>query len=743
MPNLLSGSTLRTGGSGDFINLADAMPQLPATETTLTGFTIATDSVLRTTYRSSLGFVEFTTGSMYSALPEGTVRVLATGTAYSSTSTMTGTLVVQGGVGIGANLYVEDDIVVNRITIGRGHEGYNNIVIKGTAEANPNDFSNGQESIAIGYSTLDGLATSYKDIAIGRHALSSGTEVRNSIAIGDSALKNLGVLDAEYISTITNITVNPILNITTATTTNPATLQMSAAHNLSTGTKIYITGVIGFNTGSTSILNGQNFWVDVISPGILALYKNSALTNSLDATSATTYITGGDVRRPILIESPDYQLTTGTKIIVSAVQGMTELNGGYYWVEPVSTSSFGIYIDSILNVPVDGDGFAAYITSGTISRTYIRDRNIAIGTDAAKSLIDGENNFFFGDRVAQNLTTGSNNFIFGHQVASNLIRGNGIIAIGADNIVDGVDDQINIGSVFYYNGTGTSTINADTEVGLGTESTSSTSGAFRVVGGAGVQGSLYVGNELHVTSSTVLTGDLLPGTTTTNIGSASNPFNSLYLKGSTLYLSTVTLKSANSLDFKVESTAGYVTQTVGNLYLNSNAPSINVGSGALVVTGGAGISGSVNIEGELNVEGTGQVSLSPAGASVIIKPTAGGSVEIRPASEGAIDNMIIGANDAAAAHVTTAEVLSTTSATSTTTGALTVAGGVGILGDVYSASGNPDENFLLHTPRTFITNIVAPTGAKVGDWWIDTSGPYFLHNIRNGTSTVWVQVGAV
>ena len=81
MPRLISGSTLRRGGSGDFIDLAGAMPQLPPTNTTATGFTLVTDSLLRTTYRSSLGFVEFGDSSMYSSLPAGTITVLATGTS--------------------------------------------------------------------------------------------------------------------------------------------------------------------------------------------------------------------------------------------------------------------------------------------------------------------------------------------------------------------------------------------------------------------------------------------------------------------------------------------------------------------------------------------------------------------------------------------------------------------------------------------------------------------------------------
>ena len=68
MPNLLSGSLLRRGGSGDFIDLAGAQPQLPPTDTTATGYSLITDGLLRTAYRSSLGYVEFRDSTMWSAL---------------------------------------------------------------------------------------------------------------------------------------------------------------------------------------------------------------------------------------------------------------------------------------------------------------------------------------------------------------------------------------------------------------------------------------------------------------------------------------------------------------------------------------------------------------------------------------------------------------------------------------------------------------------------------------------------
>lgn len=664
MPSLLSGSTLRRGGSGQFIDLAGAQPQLPATATTETGFSLITDSLLRTEYRSSLGFVEFYDGQLWAKKDDGIIRILATGTNYRSTSTQTGSLVVQGGIGVGMNMWVEEDIVVNDITIGNGYElGYNNIVMRGEAVIPPDDHNNGQESIAIGYGVLGGLTTSNKNIGIGRYALSVGTDLRNNIAIGDSALKDTGSILSLFKGTITN-----------ATQTSPVVITTQDPHTIA----------------------------------------------------------------------------TGTKLIIYDVAGMIELNGNTYWANWIDATNIELYTDNILSLPLDGSGFTGFVSSGTVNRILLRNNNIAIGTNAGTKLIDGEENFFFGGDIAKNLTTGSYNIFIGNDVGGNMTQGNGIISIGSDNLVDNKDNQIAIGSVFYYDGTGTAHINANTEVGIGTQSTSTMTGGLLVTGGAAVQRNLFVGEELHVVStgtSTFFYGDVVPVGNNVNLGSSSTPFASLFLKGSTLYLSTVTLKSASDTSFSVESPAGYVRQTVGNLTLDSGAASNAFNNGSLVVVGGAGIQGDVYINGSLNVNGSEAVDLSPS-ATVYLQPTLTGTVQIRPATVGNMDNMIIGANDTAAGSFTdvdaeSLEVTNTTTSTSTTTGAVLIAGGVGIRGNVYAASGNPDENFLLYTPKSTISVTVPNTATtKIGDFWINPTGPYFLQYIQDGANKIWIQIGS-
>jgi hypothetical protein len=497
MPKLLSGSVLRSGGSGEFIGLAGAQPQLPPTPTTSTGYTVITNELLQTRYASSLGNIEFDQARLYSTLDDPTIRITSSGTVVVSTSTTTGLLVIEGGVGIGSNLHVEDDVVINGIIFGRGYEGENspnNISILGVAEPENNQFNEGKHSIVIGFDALGGIETAYKNIAIGRYAISSGTNIRNSIAIGDSALKNLGTIEEVLIGNISDIEIRPQVSISNILGTNPAVVY-STGHALFPGERIYITGINGYLIDDVS-LNGQSYWVDYIDADSFYLYRDRNLTNGVDGTAATAYVNGGTVSVPITVEIADHRVSTGTQIEIYDVSGTTALNNELFWVEVINDSTLALYFNEILLRPVSGPEYFSYAGGGYATRVLLRNSNIAIGVDAAKNLIDGQQNFFFGHRIAENLTTGSNNFFIGHEVANNIISGNGNIAIGGDNLVDGLDNQVNIGSVFYFDGRGYATVNAETTIGLGSESTGTDNGALMVVGGAGILGNIHAGGSI-------------------------------------------------------------------------------------------------------------------------------------------------------------------------------------------------------------------------------------------------------
>jgi len=563
MPGLLSGSRLNSSGPLGYANLTNVQYQLGPTPTTSTGYTLVANSGSQVTFVSSLGNLEFTNGKVYSLLPDGNITLLGTGTTgivyitgnVVNTGTSTGALVVHGGVGIANGLHTGEDIYINGLRVGQGRNpNQNNIVITGDPFSKVNftdGKADGENSISIGWGALQELYTggasgAVNSIAIGRYALSTGTYLTNTIAIGDSSLYTAGTIPQVLIGNITSLAVG---STTVVTVPN---------HGLSTGTEIAIYGTVGTVNGT--------------------------------------------------------------------------LNGNYFRAKSLTTDTFSLFSQGDVNctgTPVSTQG-STYVNSGTVFRVISNIDNIALGTNAGNSIYDGDQNIFVGHGAASGFTTGSYNVFIGPSVAYNMTKGNNNISIAGSNLVDGLDNQINIGAVFYYNGSGYLELNADVGVGLGDDSTSTTSGAFNVYGGAGLSGSLFVGANLNAT-------------------------------------------------------------------------------------------------------GTGTVTLSPIG-----------TVVINPSVTGHIDNMVIGAATPKNANLlsTTATNITVTDATPSinqTSGAVTVAGGVGVQGSIYSADGNPQENYKLYSPQVTVSTTV-PLLPNIGDFWINSNTLAEYQYILDGTNYFWVQI---
>lgn len=521
MAKLLSGATLRRGGSGEYIDLAGAMPQLPETPTTSTGYTLITNNVLQTKYASSLGNLEFSYGKIWSNIQDQNIELIGTGTGFvyvssstESTSSDSGALVVKGGLGLQGTLWAAKDIRVNGLTIGQGWEGINNVVIRGTAKPQVNNFNNGQQSIAIGYDVLNGINTSFKTIAIGRYAAQSGTDLTSVIAIGDSALRKIGLVKE-----------HPIANISTATQTNP-----------------------------------------------------------------------------VVVTANSHGLSTGTEIIIRGVVGMTQLNGNSYYVKAITSNQLELYSNNILSTTVNGTGFNAYVSGGTVNRILEQDNNVAIGEEAATNLLDGRDNFFLGYKVARNMTTGSYNFILGHEVGSNMITGNSNISIGGDNLVDGKDNQINIGSVFYYNGAGYLQLNADTGVGLDTAATATIFAATITSISQSIPGVVAAPNHGLTSGEDILI---------TNVVGMTQVNNQVY------FIDKINDNSfALYTDISL-STATGVNTTVFDPYISGGIISRNQYFGALVVQGGLAVTKNALLNGPVQIKDTTNSTSTNTGALII------------------------------------------------------------------------------------------------------------------------------
>ena len=423
-------------------------------------------------------------------------------------------------------------------------------------------------------------------------------------------------------------------------------------HGLSTGSRISISEVIGISTGTFSWVNGQSFYVDALTADTIALYNDDSLSTStaLDTRIeiAIPYQTGGILIYPLEITVPNNDYSTGTAIqLTNLTNGLNELDFSILHTYPLGSDVFQLYHDNILSEGVDGTNLTPYVSGGTSTRVLLSSNNIAIGTNAGKSLYDGERNFFLGDYIAQNLTTGSYNFFIGHEVGNNLTQGSGNVSIMGGNLIDGRDNQVNIGGVFYYDGAGYLQLQADTGLGLGTtatitgtgalsvyggisvseniisfgpvqiksniEATSVDSGALIVSGGAGINGDVFIGGQLRVEGPerVILSPDGADVIIQPQGGGSISIFPQTPGSGSIDNIEIgYNLPKAGYFTNLQASTAG----------ITAGTDSIGTDSGALVIAGGAGIGKDLYVGGTIY----GAISGSITGIATTASNVAGG-----------------------------------------------------------------------------------------------------------------------
>lgn len=76
-------------------------------------------------------------------------------------------------------------------------------------------------------------------------------------------------------------------------------------------------------------------------------------------------ITAATKASPAVITSAGHGLTSGNRVKIESVGGMTELNGNYYYVAVLSSSTFALYSDAGLGAPVNSGSYGVYTSGGT------------------------------------------------------------------------------------------------------------------------------------------------------------------------------------------------------------------------------------------------------------------------------------------------------------------------------------------------------------------------------------------
>ena len=663
MPSLISGSTLRSGGSNQYITLATAQPQLPATPSTSTGFTVVTDSKLITTYRSSLGNIEFNRGEIYSNLPDQNIRIIGTGTStvivlggIANTGTNTGALIVQGGIGIQDGLWAGKDIHVNGLTIGQGYQGNNNIVIRGDASPQ-NDAYPGQSIIAIGYDTLKGIDTSLKSIAIGRYAMSSGTTITNSIAIGDSTLKKLGTISGNQ--TDSNIAIGN----SSADELIDGRLNLFLGHdiapNLTTGSYNFFVGhEVGINmrTGSGNIaIGGDNLrdgfdnQINIGSVvyydggGYLQLNADTGLGLGTTASPLTQLNTVSNINTstiPVVITSFSHGLGSGEDVIIMDLVGTTEINDNRYYVRNLTTDTFSLYYDKFLSIPVDGTTFTNYVSGGVVN---------AIQPNGALIVLGG---VYITDNLIVDNTTVLNDSltVAGTGTVTLSPTGNGTVIINPETVgsIDSVVIGENVPEEGYFTNLHVGTLTIDRFVVNIIDGTWDR--AFNLYGGA--EGSIPIQSA---SSTTAFIPIGLPGT---------------------VLISNGTTATWETIGGAVATTAS----NADNIFINPVVP---------VTSYYLALGETINDYGPLDAD------------SLLTYQTN--------------DNTLTAPN-------------------------LTITNTATILGSVYSVgTGNPDVDYLLYTPRTTVGS-TPHANPRIGDLWIDSGNQAGYQYINDDGTEFWLQI---
>jgi hypothetical protein len=286
----------------------------------------------------------------------------------------------------------------------------------------------------------------------------------------------------------------------------------------------------------------------------------------------------------------------------------------------------------------------------------------------------------------------------------------------------------------------------------GTVSSSVTSGALVVTGGAGISGALHIQQTGDVSANigTLFTGN---NVTNANLGAYQTFANA-----------NVVAIQANIGAFYNYANTKIGTNTNSNLVVVATTTSTSTTTGALIVNGGAGIAGNLNVgsgtsgyKATFASPGAGtsgvmfiNASLNSSGNGLVISSTT------RTVSDNSVPLLHIIARDGAVALSTTVQgntvIGSTTTSTSTTTGALVVAGGAGIAGNVYIGATADQSVFLNSYPEwsanavrqtaRWTTSTTTPIGSILGDMWYDSSTDILYEYINDGTNSIWVDVSS-
>ncbi len=479
----------------------------------------------------------------------------------NASSTNTGALQVFGGIGVAGNIFVDGEIIAQKLTI-----EYTTVtttlvvtddIITTTNETNAEGTDTGALVVA-------GGAGFGKDVWIGGILYVGGSQVVTTATIGE--------VFADTLQTVSDrgfTTTNQIYVANTSVSESTSTGALVVDGGVGIGQDLWVGGDIHIGK---SIYLGDSLVITTSSFQENVTETLQSVTNRGNSTTNSIFIIGG---------FGENSNTSTFNSVLSFDNSYSDIARGPNKIklfdDPVWQGGFGISYDSLdiysgrnTNFYQDktAENTGSLVLSISTSSVRIWNTTQTTATNTGALIVDG------GVSIGGNLWVNETIYSRGLQVVTTASLGGlgvGVIFAGTDTALDN-----NYGIVTIWS---TATLESVTSRGSttthiirienATNSTSSDSGALTVGGGVGIAQDLWVGGDIYVGGATVVT----------------------------------TSSFETNINETLQSVTNRGNTTTNIIRVANTTSSTSSDTGALTVGGGVGIGGDLYIGNQLFVEG--------------------------------------------------------------------------------------------------------------------------------------------
>jgi len=675
----------------------------------------------------------------------GYVLVLQTDDA---TGANTGAFQVSGGASISKSLWVEGNTQVegdltvsgNINTTGGGPVAFSSTV-------DSTSTTTGAVTIAGGLGVAKNVYIGGMNVIVNTTESTSTTTGAIRVAGGVGIVKDVyigGTLNVETDFNVTGNTINTgtvTINDATAST-NSTTGALVVAGGLGLGGALFSAGVVNITNATASTSTTTGALIVTGGLGLAGDFFTSGLVRQTNTTQATSSTTGALTTAGGAGIAKDLFVGGNTDITGTLTVGGTIGSGGPVTfsntTESTSPTTGAVIVSGGLGVMKSL--FVGSTNQSTSSATggLVLSGGLGIAKDifaGGNMTLEGTNPLFTfnntGLAVPAFTTRSAGTKVLLYSALSPTASD---FAIGMDTNKFWSSVPTNTGShsFSWYGGT----VEALTLDGLGnmvlngtTEATSTNTGSFQMLGGAGIAKNVHIGGGLNVTGTSILTGtvtaqanaNVVGVLNVTNVTNSTTSANGAIVTAGGLGVGMDTNIGGNVT--AVNGTLSGTLDVTGVATVLNTTESTATSNGALVVNGGAGIAKNLYVGGNFNVAGTATVvgDLYVTGTQLI------SNTEVLSTT----DNIIL-VNSAPAG----------TSYTGMAAKRYQLANDSG-LGDIVNNDTSEETGFAQTGTTTSITLAASASAVDdfYNDWWIHIYGGTGLGQVRrikdyDGTSKV-------